>query len=105
MTPLRRPAVLVVEDESVLAVAIQESLRSLGHDAYAIASSAQEALARAAERRPDIVLMDIRIQGPLDGIETAQLLRSRYDVPVIYLTADSDAGTIARVEATDRTDS
>jgi signal transduction histidine kinase len=88
--------ILVVEDERVVAHDIAESLRKMGYDVVGTAASSEECLRHAAENRPDLVLMDIRIEGSLDGIETAKRLRSRYGVPVIYLTAYADEETVAR---------
>jgi signal transduction histidine kinase len=89
-------AILVVEDERVVAHDLAESLRKMGYDVTGTAASSEECLRQAAENRPDLVLMDIRIEGDLDGIETAKRLRSRYGVPVIYLTAYADEATVAR---------
>ncbi|HEV7553935.1 MAG TPA: response regulator, partial [Kofleriaceae bacterium] len=89
-------SVLIVEDERIVAKDLQQTLNGMGYDAFAIASSADEALRRASERCPDIVLMDIRIKGARDGIETATILRERHDVPIIYLTAHADEATIDR---------
>jgi signal transduction histidine kinase len=93
-------SILIVEDESIVARDLQLTLRDLGYDAFAIAKSADDALKRAAERCPDLVLMDIRIKGKLDGIETAEILRSRFGVSVIYLTAHADEATIERATKT-----
>jgi adenylate cyclase len=94
------PAVLIVEDESIVAHDVQQTLADLGYDAFAIAASAEEALARATERRPDVALVDIRIKGRLDGIRTAQLLQERLAVPIIYLTAHADEATLERAKQT-----
>jgi PAS domain S-box-containing protein len=94
-------SVLVVEDERIVAKDLQQTLQGLGYDAFAIASSAEEAMARASERCPDVVLMDVRIKGPLDGIETAKMMRARFGVPIIYLTAHADIAIIERAKATD----
>ncbi|TNF23755.1 MAG: hybrid sensor histidine kinase/response regulator [Deltaproteobacteria bacterium] len=101
MVQLSPPVVLIVEDERIVAKDLQQTLAELGYDAFAIASSAEEAVARASERLPDLVLMDIRIKGDLDGIETAELLRERFGTPAVYLTAHSDDATIARVKRTE----
>ena len=87
-------SVLIVEDERVIAKDIQQTLQDMGYDAFAIASSAEEALARVTERCPDLVLMDIRIEGPHDGIEAAKLLGALHDVPVIFLSAHADEATL-----------
>jgi two-component system cell cycle sensor histidine kinase/response regulator CckA len=89
-------AILVVEDERVVADDIQESLKKLGYEVIGTAANAEQCLALATARRPDLVLMDVRIQGELDGIEAARQLRARFDVPVIYLTAFADEQTVAR---------
>jgi two-component system cell cycle sensor histidine kinase/response regulator CckA len=94
-------SVLVVEDERIVAMDIQQELIQLGYDAYAVASSGEEAITRSAERCPDIVLMDIRIEGHLDGIETAAILRERFGVPVIFLTAHADKASIERAKKTE----
>lgn len=89
-------SVLIVEDEQIFAMDLQQLLATMGYDAFAIASSCAEAMACAGERRPDIVLMDIRINGNRDGIETATLLQHDYGVPIIFLTAHGDDATIER---------
>jgi PAS domain S-box-containing protein len=95
-TGVVRCSILVVEDEPIVAKDLQLILRDQGYDAFAIASSADDAIKRAAERCPDLVLMDIRIKGKLDGIQTAEILRRRFGVAVVYLTAHADEATIER---------
>jgi PAS domain S-box-containing protein len=94
------PSILIVEDERIIARDLQQMLTELGYDVYATASNADDALAKAAERRPDLVLMDIRIEGSRDGVETARILQSFHDVPVVFLTAHADDATIARATQT-----
>jgi PAS domain S-box-containing protein len=89
-------SILIVEDERIVARDLQQTLRELGYDAFAIASSSDEAVMRASERCPDLVLMDIRIAGQRDGIETAEILRRQFAAPIIYLTAHADEATLAR---------
>jgi len=93
-------SVLIVEDERIVAKDLQQTLAGMGYDAFAIASSADEALARASARCPDVVLMDIRIKGQRDGVEAAEILRAQFDVPVVYLTAHADDATIERAMLT-----
>ena len=100
MNTLAAASVLIVEDEGIVALDLQQTLRDFGYDAYAIASSADEAIAVASKRCPDIVLMDIRIKGSRDGIETAQIFKDRFAVPVVYLTAHADERTLARAKQT-----
>ncbi len=92
--------ILVVEDEQLVAKDIEGSLRSMGHTVIGIAASGAEALRIAMGRRPDLVLMDVRIEGEIDGIQTAELLRERLDVALVYVTAHADPGTVARAKRT-----
>ena len=93
--------ILVVEDERVVARDIQRTLTDLGYDVPETAATAEQAIHLASEHCPDLVLMDIRIKGDRDGIETAGILRKRFGVPVIYLTAYADAPTVERAKATE----
>jgi two-component system cell cycle sensor histidine kinase/response regulator CckA len=92
--------ILVVEDERVVARDIQRSLVDLGYQVPATAASADQAIRLASERCPDLVLMDIRIKGERDGIDTATILRERFDVPIVYLTAYADEATVERAKLT-----
>ncbi|MCK5231069.1 MAG: response regulator [Desulfobulbaceae bacterium] len=98
MTEMR---ILVVEDEGIIAADIQSSLKNLGYHVSGVASSGEEAIRKAEEDRPDLVLMDIVIKGEMDGIETAGQLRSRFNIPVIYLTAYTDKETLERAKVTE----
>ncbi len=88
--------ILIVEDEGIVARDLQERLLSWGYKVAGIASSGEEALRAAAERCPDLILMDVRLPGGVDGIKAAQAMRSRWSIPVIYLTAFSDDETLQR---------
>jgi PAS domain S-box-containing protein len=92
-------AILIVEDEQIVAVAIEGQLRRLGYRVVGTAASGEEACAKAAELEPDLVLMDVRIEGPMDGIEAARRIRRSRDVPVVFLTAYSDVDTVERAKA------
>ena len=83
--------ILVVEDERLVAKALQNELEQFGYSVSGIASSASEAVTQVEEHRPDLVLMDIHLKGEADGIEAAERIQSRSGVPVIYLSAFSDA--------------
>src|SRR5271163_656865 len=87
---------LIVEDEPVVALDLQQEVEQLGCEVVGLAESADEALVAAELCRPDLALMDVRIVGSMDGIQTARLLRTAYQVPVIFLTSYSDDATIAR---------
>lgn len=95
------PAILIVEDERIVAKDLQRSLADMGYDAFAIASSAEEAVACASGRRPDIALVDIRIKGQEDGISTAEILKKKFQVIVIFLTAHADEAMIDRAKRTE----
>ncbi|MEA1934410.1 MAG: response regulator [Thermodesulfobacteriota bacterium] len=77
--------ILVVEDEGIIAKDIQKSLQNLGYHVSSIASSGEEAIKKAEDDRPDLVLMDIVLKNEMDGIETAGQLRFRFNIPVIYI--------------------
>jgi PAS domain S-box-containing protein len=98
MTPRK---ILVTEDDAVMALELKRRLCRLGYDVPAVASSSAEAVAMAAETRPDLVLMDIMLGGEVDGIETAKRIRAQADIPVIYLTATDDNQTLQRVQETE----
>ncbi|WP_341738962.1 EAL domain-containing protein [Microcoleus sp. CAWBG640] len=92
--------ILIVEDESIIAEDLFDSLTSLGYQVTAIVYSGEEAIIAASEVRPDLVLMDVNLQGEIDGITAAEKIRSRFQIPVIYLTAYADENTLRRVNST-----
>ena len=96
---IERPRVLIVEDEGLVAMDIAQCLAETC-EVTGIADSSTEAVAQAADKRPDVVLMDIHIRGLLDGIGTAALLQEQFDVPIVYLTAHGDSDTTARARKT-----
>lgn len=93
--------ILVVEDEQIIAKNIQNVLVKAGYKVPAIASSGEKAISKVKECKPDLVLMDIILQGEMDGIETAQQIRSLWDIPVIYLAAYGDDAMVERAMATE----
>ncbi len=93
--------ILVVEDEAIVAMDIQDMLKSRGYDAPATASSGEEAIKKVAEIKPDLVLMDIVLKGEMDGIEAAGQIRNRFNIPVVYLTAHADNETLQRAKITE----
>jgi signal transduction histidine kinase len=90
--------VLIVEDEAIVALDIQNCLVALGYEVVGTASSGNTAIKKARESKPDLVLMDITLKGPMDGIEAADLIRMGSDVPVVYLTAHADEHTLSRAK-------
>ena len=98
MSPSR---ILVVEDELIIADDIQRTLDRLGYYVCAHVETGEEALQKAKQEKPDLVLMDIKIKGYIDGIETADQIRTYLDIPVVYLTGMSDEKTLARAKITE----
>ncbi len=93
--------VLVIEDESIVSKDIQHSLKKLGYNVVGSAASGEKAIELALELKPDIVLMDIMLQGELTGIEAAEQIRAAINIPVVYLTAYADEGTLAKAKVTE----
>ena len=89
--------ILVVEDENITAKALEYSLKDAGYTVVDVVSSGEEAISRAASQQPDLVLMDIRLKGMIDGVSAAQRIQARLDIPVVFLTAFSDPETLKRV--------
>ena len=101
MTMVSTTRILIVEDEHVVAFDLRSSLESLGYSVVACTASGEEAIRLAESTAPDLVLMDINLQGSIDGIEAASRLRERHEIPVIYLTAYSDPDTLQRAKITE----
>jgi two-component system sensor histidine kinase/response regulator len=93
--------IVVVEDEVIIARDIRATLERLGYDVLATIPSGEAAVVAAADMQPDLVLMDIMLRGNMDGIEAAEQIRSRYDIPVIFLTSFADDKTLQRAKITD----
>lgn len=93
--------VLVVEDDRLVALDLETMLVEFGFSPCATAHSAEEALSEARNSSPDVVLMDIRLEGETDGIEAARQLREKLGLRVVYLTANSDLSTVERAKLTE----
>ena len=98
---MARSQVLVVEDQIIVAMDIQDELTSLGYLVMDIVGSGEEAIQRVAATQPDLVLMDIRLEGEMDGIQAAEQIRARFNIPVVYLTAHADDDTLQRAKLTE----
>ncbi len=79
--------ILVVEDEAIVAADIENKLRRLGYVVCGVAFSGEDAIRKAGDTKPDLVLMDVRLQGKMTGIEAASHIRKERDVPIVYVTA------------------
>lgn len=90
--------VVIVEDESIVAKDIQTILKNLGYNVVGVYAAGEKALADLENVQPDIVLMDIMLKGEITGIQAAEIIRERYDVPVVFLTAYADESTIEKAK-------
>lgn len=98
---MAKAKIMIVEDEWITADDIKMSLQSLGYAVTSISSSGEKAIQNAEKDKPDLVLMDIVLQGKMDGIEAANQIHSRFHIPVIYLTAYADEKTLERAKTTE----
>jgi two-component system cell cycle sensor histidine kinase/response regulator CckA len=96
-----RAKILVVEDERIVAEDIRRSLKKLGYDVCGVVSTGQEAIRKAIQLRPDLVLMDIVLRMHMNGIQAAAAIHEKIDVPVIYLTAYADSDTLEKAKQTE----
>ena len=90
--------IMIVEDEQITAADLEATLGDLGYSVTSLVSSGKSAIAEAAKTHPDLVLMDIRLKGKMDGIEAACEIRERFGIPVIYLTAHAEDATLERAK-------
>lgn len=97
---MNKVQILIVEDEILVAKDIQHQLQTLGYEVLDIAKSCAQALTSLASNQPDIILMDVMIDGDVDGIETAAKIKETYDIPIIYLTDLKDDHTFQRAKST-----
>ena len=93
--------IMVVEDESIVSKDIQVSLKNLGYGICGSSSSGEDAVEKAKESKPDLILMDIMLKGKLNGIETAHIIKESMDVPIIYITAYADESTLNKAKITE----
>ncbi|MBI4785364.1 MAG: response regulator [Oscillatoriophycideae cyanobacterium NC_groundwater_1537_Pr4_S-0.65um_50_18] len=97
---LQSVRIMIVEDEYILAMNLRESLEALSYTVTEIVDTAELAIEKAAEHRPNLILMDIRLRGKMDGIQAAEQIWNQFEIPVIYLTGHSDRGTVERATLT-----
>ncbi len=93
--------VLVVEDESIVAKDIQNTLKKLGYEVTGVVSSGDKAVREVEENKPDLILMDIMLKGDQTGIEAAKTIKERFSIPVIFLTAYADDSTLNKAKITE----
>lgn len=100
MTAAEPTRILIVEEERIIVMDLCAELEELGYQVVGTAATSDEALSKAAEGKPEVVLMDIRIRGPVDGIETAALLKTQQNLAIVYLSANADENTMNRAMLT-----
>jgi PAS domain S-box-containing protein len=98
---MEKAAVFIVEDESIVAEDIRQTIENLGYSVSGIARSGEDALEKIRETQPDLVLMDIHLAGAMDGIEVARQVHELFKIPVIYITAHADDELLARAKVTE----
>jgi DNA-binding LytR/AlgR family response regulator len=98
---MERLNIFIVEDESIVAKDIQNSLTKLGYNVVGTANNGKDAIEKITELLPDLILMDIMIKGTMNGIEVTEKIREKMNVPVIFLTAYADEGTLSRAKITE----
>jgi CheY-like chemotaxis protein len=97
---VKKASIMVVEDEGIVALQIKESLEARGYDVPVVVHSGEEALRRVTQTEPDLIVLDIRLRGEMSGIEVARRIHATLKIPVIYLTAHSDAETLRQARET-----
>jgi CheY-like chemotaxis protein len=93
--------VLIVEDEMIIALLIERMINDLGHQVVNKVSSGEEAIAEAEKHQPDLILMDIRLKGSIDGIEAMSQIQKRQNIPVIYISGNTDAVHQEKIQQTE----
>jgi CheY-like chemotaxis protein len=97
---MRKPRVMIVEDEAIVVDELRTTLKRLGHEVPAVAFCGEEAVSLVDKVQPDLVLMNIGLPGKMDGIETAQMIRERWSIPIVYFTAYMDEERLIRANST-----
>ena len=93
-------SILLVEDDDIIARVEDWRLKNLGYAVCGRATTGAEAMELVVNKKPDLVLMDINIKGNIDGIETAKMIKKGFNIPVIYVTSQSDVATLKRAKET-----
>ena len=91
-----KPSILIVEDETIIAMDSAMLLRELGYEPLGPAATGEQAIEMAGRLRPNLVLMDIQLDGPMDGITAAQAIRAQFDIPSLFLSAFTGDASKAR---------
>jgi PAS domain S-box-containing protein len=97
---MEKARIIVIEDDVVIAVEIEQSLQLMGHDVVARAYNGEDSIRLAKQHKPDIMIMDIRLQGDMDGIQAAHIIRERFNIPIVFLAAHLDQERIEQSKLT-----
>lgn len=97
---MQAASILIVEDEAIIALEVESNLKEMGYRSLGIVDSGQMAIEMAEKKKPDLILMDIRIKGDMDGIDTAEIIRNQWGIPVVFTTAYLDQERIDRAKIT-----
>ena len=98
---MEKARIMIVEDEKLVALSIEKCLKTMGYEVPLTVSTGEEAVQKVLELEPDLVLMDIRLKGAIDGVEAANRIKTRYKIPIVYLTAYSEDSTLERAKITE----
>ena len=98
---MNKIGILVVEDENIVAKDIQQSLKKLGYEVLGLCATGEDAMEKAEYTKPNLVLMDIMLKGDMSGIDAADYIRQKLNIPVIFLTAYADSSTLAKAKVTE----
>ncbi len=96
--------VLIVEDDMILSMVIEQMVQQLGYEVTDKVKSGERAIESALENKPDVILMDIRLDGEMDGIDAVHKIHSNTDIPVIYITGNNDSNSRDRASKTEHID-
>jgi len=97
---MTQPNILVVEDEGIVALELRNRLQSMGYAVAGVAATGATAIEKATQLHPNLILMDIKLKGEIDGVTAAEQIRTHFDIPIIYLTAFADEHTLQRAKMT-----
>jgi PAS domain S-box-containing protein len=97
---MRKANILIVEDESIIALELETNLQEMGHRVMALVAQGEKAIEAVGNERPDLVLMDVQLIGDMDGIEAATIIYQRFQVPAIFLTAHLHENRLAEIDET-----
>lgn len=97
----QRIQVLIVEDDLIISLMIERMVERIGHEVIKNVTSGEEAVETALKYQPDIILMDIRLDGRLNGIEAMAEIRKKINIPVLYITGNTDQAHLKQIHATE----